>query len=105
MDYGVGDCLAQDLLGNLQQVDTRDTLNSRDATQVFGDSRNGVRDHFAQRSLADCAVYKPQRPRRTLLCPRMNGHIDKELGIELLRVNARGKETRLGHVSLRVEEI
>ena len=24
MDYGVGDCLAQDLLGNLQRVDTRD---------------------------------------------------------------------------------
>lgn len=26
MDYGVGDCLAQNLLGNLKRVDTRDAL-------------------------------------------------------------------------------
>ena len=24
MDYGIGDCLAQNLLGNLKRVDTRD---------------------------------------------------------------------------------
>lgn len=35
----------------------------------------------------------------------MDSHINEELGIELLRVNARGKEAGLGHVSLRVEEI
>lgn len=29
MDYGVGDCLAQNLLGNLKRVDTRDALDGR----------------------------------------------------------------------------
>ena len=59
VDYGVRDCLAQDLLGDLQRVDTRDALNGRGATQVFGDSRDSIRNHLAQGALADCAVHKP----------------------------------------------
>ena len=59
MDYGVGDCLAQNLLGNLQRVDTRDALDGRGAAQILGDSRDGIQNHLAQRSLADCAVHKP----------------------------------------------
>ena len=35
----------------------------------------------------------------------MDSHINEELGIELLRVNARGKEAGLGNIALEVEEI
>ena len=58
VDNRVGDCLAQDLLGNLQRVDTRDALDGRGAAQVFGDSRDSIRNHLAQGALADCAVHK-----------------------------------------------
>ena len=48
--------------------------------------QSSFRDHFAQRSLTDCAVHEPQRPRGALLRSGMDRHIDKELGIKLLRV-------------------
>ena len=89
MDYGVGDCLAQNLLGNLQRVDTRDALDGRGSPQILGDGRDGIRDHLAQRSLTDCAVHEPQRSRRAFPGPRIDSHVDKELGIKLLRVGAR----------------
>ena len=89
MDYGVGDCLAQNLLGNLQRVDTRDALDGRGSPQILGDGRDSIRDHLAQRSLTDCAAHEPQRPRRAFPGPRIDSHVDKELGIKLLRVGAR----------------
>ena len=88
MDYGVGDCLAQNLLGNLKRVDTRDALDGRGSPQILGDGCDGIRDHLAQRSLTDCAVHEPQRPRHALLSSRMDSHVNEELGIELLRVGA-----------------
>ena len=35
----------------------------------------------------------------------MDSHINEELGIKLLRVNARGKEASLSNIALGVEEI
>ena len=105
MDYGVGDCLAQDLLGNLQRVDTRDALDHRGSPQILGDCRDGIRDHFAQRSLADRTVHEPQRPRRALLRSGIDRHIDKELRIELLRIGTRSQEPGLSNIALGVEEI
>ena len=35
----------------------------------------------------------------------MNGHIDKEFGIELLRIGACSQEPGLSHIALGVEEI
>ena len=105
MDYGVGDCLAQDLLGNLQRVDTRDALDRRGSPQILGDCRDGIRDHFAQCSLADRTVHEPQRPRRALLRSGIDRHIDKELGIELLGIGTRGQEPGLSNIALGVEEI
>ena len=60
VNHRIGDCLAQNFLGNLQRIGARDALNGRGATQILGDCRNSVRDHLAQRSLTDCAVHEPQ---------------------------------------------
>ena len=105
VDNRVGDCLTQDLLGNLQRVDTRNALDGRGAAQVFGDSRDSIRNHLAQRSLADRTVHEPQRPRRALLRSGIDRHIDKELGIELLRIGTRSQEPGFSDIALGVEEI
>ena len=85
--------------------DTRDALDGRGSPQILGDGRDSIRNHLAQRSLTDCAVHEPQRLRRAFPGPRIDNHVDKELGIKLLRAGARNLESSLGDIALGIKEI
>ena len=84
---------------------TQDALDGRGTAQVFGDSRDNIRNHLVQLSLTDCAVHEPQRLRRAFPGPRIDSHVDKELGIKLLRAGARNLESSLGDITLGIKEI
>lgn len=104
MDYGVSDCLAQNLLG-ISSESTRETPWTVEVRRKFlataATASEIISPNVPSQIVRSMNSATPQLP----LSSHVDSHINEELGIELLRVTARGKEAGLGNIALEVEEI